>query len=253
MSISAFFMTVTTLYDLRARQPHGVTRMSVTRRREQAVVLVAAEDLHAKLTRMADAVAGGMRYRVSMLHRVSILVFAGLALSSCGGRARTRDAYAVGAYVGVGSVFGPGPTCRYDAKPPSIAELNDEKTVGKLVGAGELTMTCESGYSESFDVLAPTSAQITGEAQLEVGAAQASYAAVPRAGARELKTDGHFAVAWSFGPDCASSVTTEVDMPAGGDSLHGSYHLRVTPKSKGTCTVTAEILGQKATLAIAVK
>jgi hypothetical protein len=179
-----------------------------------------------------------------------------VGVAACGSGGSKREAYAVGAHVGGGSAFGPGPKCTYEVTPASAAELSPEKTVGTLVAPGELTTRCESGYTATFDIVAPTSAKITdvlgvGD-KLGIGT-KASFAGYPYAGNRELKTDGHFEVMWMFSPDCASSATTKIDTPAGGDSLRGSYHLDVTGKAPGTCTITAEVLGQKATKTITVR
>lgn len=187
-----------------------------------------------------------------MIPRIGALVWF-VTVAACGSGSKPREAYAVGAYVGVGSVFGPGAKCTYDVKPPTAAELDPDNTVGKLVAPGEMTMKCESGTTLTYDIVAPTSARITGDgAAVKVGA-KADFAAYPYAGNRELKTDGHFTVDWSFGPDCGSSATTEVDLPAGGDSLKGSYHLNVVGKARGSCTLTAAVLGQTATKKLAIE
>jgi hypothetical protein len=149
----------------------------------------------------------------------------------------------------VGSVWGAAPNCNYEATPTSSLDG------GTLVGPGQVTKIC-GGTRETFEVVAPTGAQIQridGDVVLKPGGGPARFRAVPVAGTNELTTDGNFSVIWTPADDCTASVTTDVDMPAGGDSLHGSYTISVVPKAKGTCTLAAEVVGQKTSQKIVVE
>lgn len=67
-----------------------------------------------------------------------------------------------------------------------------------------------------------------------------------------LKTNGHWHVEWTVPAECAPIVKTEVDRLVGAHSLKGSYSLDMTALAKGTCTVTASVLGKTTTQAITV-
>ncbi len=184
-----------------------------------------------------------------MTRHFVLLVVCSSTLAGCGGGSGRKPMYAVGASVGVGSIWGAAPNCSYEATPASSLDG------GTLVGPGQVTKIC-GAQRESFEVVAPTGAQvrrIDGDVVLKPGGAPASFRAVPVAGANELATDGNFTVIWTPADDCTASVTTDVDMPAGGDSLRGSYTIKVVPKAKGTCTLTAEVVGQKASQKIVVE
>lgn len=170
------------------------------------------------------------------------------------GRKAPRDAYAVGAYVGPNSLA-PSSDCTYDMDPASAAKLDAEKKVGMLVAPGKLKVTCKGGVTE-WDVLAPTAAKIhriDGDTPAVKAGEKGMFRATPFAGDRELTTDGDFTVTWTPGADCATTATTEVDMPAGADSLKGSYTIEVTGKATGTCTLNAAVLGVKATQAVKIQ
>lgn len=183
-----------------------------------------------------------------MWKRIVLLVVA----VGCGKKA-PREAYAVGAYVGPNALA--SSDCTYDVDPPSAAKLDADRKVGTLVAPGKLKITCKAGVTE-YDILAATTAQIhrvdADTDDVKVGA-KGIYRATPLSGNRELTSGDHLAVTWTPGPDCATTATTEVDLPAGGDSLRGSYTIEVTGKSAGTCTLSAEVLGVKATQKVTVK
>lgn len=189
----------------------------------------------------------------AMTRQLTLLVVCSSTLAGCGGGgAGRRDVYAVGGYVGVGSVWGPARNCSYEATPASSLDGNT------LVGPGQVTRICADGKRETFEVLASTGAKIhriDGDdgLPLEAGGAAATFRAIPVAGSDELTSDGNFTVIWTTADDCKVSVTTDADMPAGGDSLRGSYTIKVVPKVTGTCTLSAEVVGQKATQKIVVK
>jgi hypothetical protein len=182
---------------------------------------------------------------------VSVVSIAAM-VSACGSKAKERDAYAVGGWIGTGSVFGPGAKCTYDITPASAADMSETKGSGKLVAPGKGTVTCESGYTDEFDIVAADSMKIDGEDKIAVGKEGALHVSM-FGGGRELKTNGHWEVEWTIPPDCTSIVKAEVDTPAGADSLRGSYWLEMTGVAKGSCTVTASVLGQKQTRTITVQ
>ncbi len=186
-----------------------------------------------------------MRMRIGLV----LLVAVGCSKSS-----KVAGAYAVGAYVGTSSLA-PSPDCTYDADPASAAKLDDKKRVGTLVAPGKLKVTC-GGNVTNYDILAPTAAKVhrsdADNQDVKVGET-ATFQAQPLAGDRELTSDGHFTVSWTPGSDCANTATTDVDMPAGGDSLHGTYSLRLVAKAAGTCTLTAEVVGVKATKTVTIR
>ncbi len=186
-----------------------------------------------------------MRIRIALL-----LVAVGCSSKS----AKTSTAYAVGAYVGP-NALSPSTECTFDADPASAAQLNAGKTVGTLVAPGKLKVTC-LGDVTTYDILKPTMAKIhradADKQDIKIGET-ATYKAEPFAGDRDLTSRGHFAVTWKPGPDCANTATTEVDMPAGGDSLHGTYALGLIGKAAGTCTLTAEIVGMTATQTVTIR
>ncbi len=183
-----------------------------------------------------------------------ILSLCSLVLGCGSGSKSLPDALAVGAYLGGGSsAFGPSSVkCTYAATPPAIVELSADRQRGTVVGVGRVTRTCDSGVVTTYDTVAPAGAKIVGEPNVKIGVAS-DFSATPVKGGRELTSEGTFEVRWSFGPDCAVSATTEVDMPAGGDSLHGSYHLSVIGKAKGSCTITGEVLAQKTSLVLTIR
>ncbi|MFN0246028.1 MAG: hypothetical protein ACKV2T_03915 [Kofleriaceae bacterium] len=172
--------------------------------------------------------------------------------SACGSNAKEREAYAVGGWVGTDSVFGPGPRCTYEITPPSAADMGETKTSGKLVAPGTGKMTCESGYTEEFDIVAADKMTIDGEHKISVGK-EGSLRVSMFGGRRELKTNGHWVVDWTVPAACDAIVKHSVDTPAGADSLRGSYRLEMTGLAKGTCTVTASALGQTQTRVITVQ
>ncbi|MGE0404061.1 MAG: hypothetical protein AB7T06_45560 [Kofleriaceae bacterium] len=174
-----------------------------------------------------------------------------VVVAACGSKASEREAYAVGGHLGNGSVFGPGPTCTYEVEPASAAELYDNKEGGTLLAPGKGKKTCESGHTEEFDIVAPDRLKIDGDAKLAIGKEGALRVSV-FGKARELKTAGHWPVEWTVPPECGAVVKTDVDYFHGADSLDGSYHLELTGLAKGTCTVTASVVGQKATQTITV-
>jgi hypothetical protein len=176
-----------------------------------------------------------------------------LLAAACSKSSKSAGAYAVGAYVGPSSLS-PSSDCKLEVDPPSAAKLGDTKTTGTLVAPGKLKVTCGDNVT-NWDIVAPTTAKIhrtDGDKDVKVGE-KATFQARPFGGDRELTTDGNFTVAWTPGPDCASTATTEVDMPAGGDSLHGTYSLELVGKAAGTCTLTAEVVGVKATEAVKIQ
>ncbi len=181
-----------------------------------------------------------------MWMRIGLILF---LAAGCSKSSKTAGAYAVGASVRAGS------GCKYDVDPASAAKLDEAKTRGTLVAPGKLEVTCGSNVTR-YDIVAPTMAKIRrsdADNQDVKAGEKAVFKALPFAGDRELGTDGHFTVAWTPGPDCANTATTEVDMPAGGDSLHGTYSLELTGKAAGTCTLAAEVLGMKATQAVTIR
>jgi len=180
-----------------------------------------------------------------MWKRIGLIL---LLAGGCSKSTETFGAYAVGAYVGASSLS-PSSDCKYDVDPASAAKLDDTKSRGTLVAPGRLKVTCGSNVT-SYDILAPTRAKIRrsdGDKQdVKVGE-KAMFRAEPFAGDRELASDGYLPVTWTPGPDCASTATTEIDVPVGGDSLHGTYSLELVGKAAGTCTLTAEVVGMKTT------
>lgn len=176
-----------------------------------------------------------------------------VSIAACGSKAKERDAYAVGGWLGTGSVFGPGTKCTYEVTPASAAELGEGKTGGKLVAPGTGKTTCESGYKDEFDIVAADKLTISGDDKITSGKEGRLRVALFGGGGRELKTNGHWEVDWTVPPECGAIVKTEVDTPAGGDSLRGSYSLEMTGVAKGTCTVTASVLGQTSTQTITVQ
>jgi hypothetical protein len=170
-------------------------------------------------------------------------VAASVALYACGSTEKVRDAYAVGGWVGTGSVFGPGPNCTYEITPASSADMSETKSSGKLLAPGTGKVTCESGYTDEFDIVAADKMTIDGEDKLAVGKEGRLHVSM-FGGGRELKTNGHWQVEWTVPPACDAIVKHDVDTPAGADSLRGSYWLEMTGVAKGACTVTASVLGQ---------
>jgi hypothetical protein len=176
------------------------------------------------------------------------VVVAGVA---CRSKAPERRAYAVGSEIGGGSVFGPGPKCTYEVTPQSSGDLYESKEGGKLIGPGTMRMKCESGYEEEFDIVPADKLAIGGDDKLEVGKAGALRVTM-FGGGRELKTDGHWVPDWKVPADCDRVMKTDVDSFVGADSLHGSYRLEMTAVAKGSCTVTASVLGQTSTRTVTI-
>ncbi len=176
------------------------------------------------------------------MKQLGSLVLVVAMVSACGSNAREREAYAVGGWVGNGSVFGPGPNCTYDITPASAADMSDTKQSGKLLAPGTGKMTCESGYTEEFDIVVADKMTVEGDDKLAVGK-DGSLRVSMFGGGRELRTNGNWTVEWTVPPSCDAIVKTEVDTPGGGHSLRGSYRLEMVGVAKGSCTVTAGVLG----------
>ena len=165
--------------------------------------------------------------------------------------AEPRDAYPIGSFIGTGgSLIAARADCTYDA-PPSVAELQSDHKIGKLVGAGELVETCKSGVV-TIDVLAATGARIDGEPKVAVGAKD-FYRPVLVAGARELVTLHIPGLpVWTLGKDCDGVATILQDASAQDTGGRGQ-NLELEGKAKGNCTIAAEFHGQKATRMIHVE
>lgn len=181
-----------------------------------------------------------------------IALLLSVVAAACGGSGDSkRDAYAVGGYIGTGSVLGAGPDCTYEVTPASAAELSENKRTGKLLAPGKGTTTCKNGHKDEWDIVAADHVEIRGDLKLAVGK-EGRLQAQPFAGKRELLTSGHFEVEWTPAPDCTGILASTVDTPAGGDSLRGSYSLETLGKAKGSCTVTAVVVGQKTTQTVTI-
>ena len=173
-------------------------------------------------------------------------------MTACGSSSAQRDAYAVGGSLGNGSVFGAGPKCTYEVTPASAAELYESKEGGTLVGPGKGTIKCESGHTAEFDIVMADKITISGDHKLAVGK-EGSLRVSVFGGGRELKTSGHWNAEWAVPADCAPIVKADVDRFVGADSLKGSYALEMTALAKGSCTVTASVLGHTAAQKITVQ
>jgi hypothetical protein len=182
--------------------------------------------------------------------RLLPILLLGATAVGCGKKSE-RDAYAVGGFVGTGSIFGTT-RCTYTTTPATgVADLDADKTVGQLIGEGVVVEKCPK-VTLTFDVRKPTGAIITGASTIKIGAPHELYRAVPVDGKRELHSSGHFQASWKLGDDCAASATTEGDDSAQ-DTGGSTYTMFVTGKAAGTCTLTSTVLGLTATRTITIK
>jgi hypothetical protein len=170
------------------------------------------------------------------------LAIALLASSACASCSSRREAYAVGSYVGGGSMIFGATGCTYEAKR-AVADLAEDRRTGTLVGAGEIVETC--GQSKrTFDVLKPTSARVTGPSKVAVGAHHDEpFHIVLLADNRELTYAN--AVNWTLGHDCAGKAVIQKN-PGAQDTGRDEKNLWLETKGKGQCTVIGDVLGQQA-------
>jgi hypothetical protein len=168
--------------------------------------------------------------------------------------APAREAYAVGAAVGGGSVIFGSSDCTYAVRPASVAALDaDRKGPVVLVGAGELDQTCGDATT-TYDVVEPTAIRIDGPASLGRGGHPGEYIVTALAGTRRLRADGvDLRPDWTLGPDCAGRITGEQDLGAGHDFGDPSYAFDATAVGAGTCTLSVTARGFHATRTIAAR
>jgi hypothetical protein len=220
--------------------------------RRRASVEVGAGDRRPALE-LCSRVARNSCYEVCMRPRprhwsLVVALLPALVAGACSSGS-SRDAYAVGSMIGVGSPLIGATDCTYEAKP-AVAELAENHRVGTLVGAGEVVQTCGEAKT-TIDVLKPTGAKITGPAKIAVGVRHGEPFRVSlRAGERELRFSNP--VDWSLGTDCAGKAAVEPDTGAQ-DTGRDVQNLWLRTEAKGACTVVGEVLGQQAELLVTIE
>ena len=176
-----------------------------------------------------------------------LLVFLMLATACRSQHPLPREAYAIGTYIGGGSVLWGPSTCTYEAAP-TVAELATDqqgnKFMAKLIGPGTITQTC-GDTKRVYDVLQATSGRISGPEIWKVGAAATdSLNFVPMAGTRELEGvhQGGIGPDWSLGKDCDGIATFGAVLGAA-DTGGRDISRTLIGQKAGTCTVIATVLG----------
>lgn len=168
-----------------------------------------------------------------------------------------REAYAVGTHMGGGSVLTGSSSCTYEA-PAEVAELarNEagEAFMAKLVGPGTVTQICGSEKS-IFDVVVPTALVITGPDEVKAGTtSEGAYAVVLLAGSRQLRgvRQGSPSPDWQLAPGCEGGA--EFAPVLGSQDTGGRSIVRnLMAKKAGTCTITASLLGLRASKAVSIE
>jgi len=178
---------------------------------------------------------------------VLIALGATLAFTACS-KSPSREAYAVGTYIGGGSVIFGSSHCTYEGPSTVIGFNGDGREIGELIGPGEVIEDCK-GTKTTYDVLAPTGVRIAGPAHVPSGKSR-FYSAVAVAGSRTLTGDGP-RPAWTLGPDC-NGIAQEIPDSSAQDTGGRSSNLELEGTAKGTCTLTTERFGYKATLTVKV-
>lgn len=171
-------------------------------------------------------------------------------------RADGGDSWAVGTYIGGGSVlFGPG-TCTYDA-PPDVAELSRDQQgvvfMAKLVGEGSISERC-NGRVTAHPVRRATALRMDGPSVVRRGMVAGPFSVVPLAGATELRGvhQGGTSPTWSLAPDCAE--VAEVAPVLGASDTGGpSIQRTLVALRAGTCTIEASVLGVSTRRAIKIE
>ena len=190
------------------------------------------------------------------MNKMSLLLI--VAVFACSAKHLPREAYAVGTYIGGGSVlFGPK-GCTYEA-PPAVADLaTDEhgrRFMAELKGEGTIIQTCRD-VKTTYDVVKATAGRINGPASLKTGSEDPSarFSFVPLAGTRELLGihQGGPSPEWSLGTDCAGVATFGVVM--GAQDTGGPDITRTLVATRGgACTITATVLGVAASKTVQIK
>ena len=168
-----------------------------------------------------------------------------VTLAACGRSAAPLGPYAVGTFVGGGSVLVGHDDCTYEGGPgvfmpagsvstPSATPVNGPRFI---TGPGRIVVRCGTSTIEA-EAVAPTAAVISGPAKVKVGARSEVFAAHLVAGSRTLVGDG--TVEWRLAGTCAGIA--EFAPVLGAQDTGGADRTRALVAEKvGSCQVSATI------------
>jgi hypothetical protein len=177
--------------------------------------------------------------------RMKLAVVLSLVLAAaCGSDGKSSlGVYAVGTYIGGGSIFG-ADDCTYEGGP-SVFQSSDEPTPSStpakgprfITNPGRIVVRCPK--TELAAVAAhPTGATMTGPKTLKRGAKSDIFMAQLVANKQELRGEAN--IEWQLGSDCAGIATFSPVL--GAQDTGGRDRTRtLEPIAAGKCTVIATL------------
>ncbi len=159
-----------------------------------------------------------------------------VVLGACGAKSSSPYDYAVGTYIGGGSIMG-ADNCTYSAGPNVFMPSGELGAPAKgprfISGAGQIDVKCPNTEYEA-EAIVPTGVKITGPNSLTVGAESQRFSATLVAGDREL--NGEPTLEWVLSIGCEGHAAFGEVL--GAQDTGGRDRTRtLTTTSAGTCQV----------------
>ncbi len=174
------------------------------------------------------------------------LVWCGaVVLAACGSHSTSGlDSFAVGTYIGGGSILGPD-DCTYEGAPtvfmPRAAGEPDSRTPARgprfISGAGKITIHCPKG-DRTVEAFVPTAAQITGPDKIKRGAPSDAFAVHLVADGHELQ--GEATVDWKLTIGC-DGIATFAPVLGAQDTGGKDRTRQIVATAPGKCQLTATL------------
>ena len=167
-----------------------------------------------------------------------------IAVAGCGSSGPSSlGTFAVGTYIGGGSVLTGADDCTYEGGPavfsPSGTDATPSATPAPgprfITGPGRILVHCPK-VELTAEAIEPTGVAIAGPAKVKRGGPSEMFTAHLVAGGKEL--DGQASLEWKLAPDCAGRATFAPVL--GAQDTGGRDRSRtLETAAAGTCTVIA--------------